>query len=329
MNNINISVIIVAYNRKQYVKHAVQSVLNQTYDKDKYEIIVVKNFKDEEIDDFLTSNEVNNIFSIADEYGKKLSAGISESKGDIICFLDDDDLFDKDRLNHIYEIFNSYKISYYRNSYKNINEKGEEVQSRIILNFQKPLYYEYSFDIPMTILSRTVNLSGTCITKSLINKYLSVLSKLYITPDRFINEIPYIENVGSFYDSKKLTLYRIHESATHGQYKDKYTFIDKQLLITQMAIKDHKILLEFEKNTKMEHLMKYYLLILLNHLYLIKKGAERPKFKDYRYLIKYANRFKLRFDYIEITMGLFGFLGYRFRFGCLYRFNNFLNKRIH
>ena len=48
---INISVIIVAYNRKMYVKQAVESALNQTYDKNKYEIIVVKNFNDEDIDD--------------------------------------------------------------------------------------------------------------------------------------------------------------------------------------------------------------------------------------------------------------------------------------
>ena len=329
MNNINISVIIVAYNRKQYVKHAVQSVLNQTYEKDKYEIIVVKNFKDEEIDDFLTSNEVNNIFSIADEYGKQLSVGISESKGDIICFLDDDDLFDENKLTRVNEIFSKYDISYYRNSYKNIDEYGDEVHNNELFNFEKPLYYKNSFDTPLTIISRIVNMSGTCIKKSLISKYLDILSKLYITPDRFINELPYIENVGSFYDSEKLSFYRVHESSSHVSAGDINAFINKQLLVTGRAIQDHQILLEFEKNTKMEHLMKYYLLILLNHLYLIKKGAERPKFKDYRYLIKYANRFKLRFDYIEITMGLFGFIGYRFRFGCLYRFNNFLNKRIH
>ena len=92
---INISVIIVAYNRKMYVKQAVESVLNQTYDKNKYEIIVVKNFHDEDIDKFLIANKVNNIFSLNDEYGKQLSIGISNSNGDIICFLDDDDLFDE------------------------------------------------------------------------------------------------------------------------------------------------------------------------------------------------------------------------------------------
>ncbi len=45
-----ISVIITAYNRREFLKHAVRSVLNQTLDKGLYEIIVVKNFKDPEVD---------------------------------------------------------------------------------------------------------------------------------------------------------------------------------------------------------------------------------------------------------------------------------------
>ncbi|WMT55539.1 MULTISPECIES: glycosyltransferase family 2 protein [unclassified Acidiplasma] len=107
VKTLSISVIIVAYNRKMYVKQAVESVLNQTYDKNKYEIIVVKNFHDEDIDKFLIANKVNNIFSLNEEYGKKLSTGISNSNGDIICFLEDDDLFDKYRLERVNQIFNT------------------------------------------------------------------------------------------------------------------------------------------------------------------------------------------------------------------------------
>lgn len=323
----SISVIIVAYNRKIYIKQAVESVLNQIYDKNKYEIIVVKNFKDEEIDNFLITNKVMNIFSLDERYGKQLSIAISNSNGDIICFLDDDDLFDKNKLRRVNEIFSTYEIIYYRNSYTNIDENGNEVHNNELLNFEKPLYYKNSFNTPLNIISRIVNMSGTCVKKSFISKYLDPLSKLYITPDRFINELPYIESIGSFYDAEKLSLYRVHESSSHVHTKDKNALINKQLLVTQRAIRDHEFLLKFEKNTKMEFLMKYYLLILLNHLYLIKKEAERPVLNEYLYLLRHANKFKLRFDYIEIIIGFFGFFGYRFRFIWMYSFNNFLNNR--
>jgi len=45
-----ISVIITAYDRKKYLLGAVQSALNQTLPKDLYEVIVIKNFRDETID---------------------------------------------------------------------------------------------------------------------------------------------------------------------------------------------------------------------------------------------------------------------------------------
>ena len=38
-----ISVIVTAYNRKQFILEALNSIVNQTLSKDKYEVIVTKN----------------------------------------------------------------------------------------------------------------------------------------------------------------------------------------------------------------------------------------------------------------------------------------------
>lgn len=40
-----ISVIVTAYNRKQFILEALNSIVNQTLSKDKYEVIVTKNFE--------------------------------------------------------------------------------------------------------------------------------------------------------------------------------------------------------------------------------------------------------------------------------------------
>jgi glycosyltransferase involved in cell wall biosynthesis len=53
-----ISVIIIAYNRKRYIINAINSALNQTLSKDKYEIIVIKNFNDNVIDKFIGDNNI-------------------------------------------------------------------------------------------------------------------------------------------------------------------------------------------------------------------------------------------------------------------------------
>jgi glycosyltransferase involved in cell wall biosynthesis len=53
-----ISVIIIAYNRKIFLKDAIKSVLNQSLDRNLYEIIIVKNFNDKDIDDFIDPNGI-------------------------------------------------------------------------------------------------------------------------------------------------------------------------------------------------------------------------------------------------------------------------------
>ncbi|MGC9126572.1 MAG: glycosyltransferase, partial [Thermoplasmata archaeon] len=58
-----ISVIITAHNRKEFLKEAIQSALNQTLERSNYEILVIKNFKDEEIDRIIEQNGIRNIFT--------------------------------------------------------------------------------------------------------------------------------------------------------------------------------------------------------------------------------------------------------------------------
>ena len=58
-----ISVIITAYDRKKYLLGAVRSALDQMLSKDLYEVIVVKNFRDEGIDRQLEKWGVVDLYS--------------------------------------------------------------------------------------------------------------------------------------------------------------------------------------------------------------------------------------------------------------------------
>ena len=48
-----ISVIITAYNRREFIRDAVNSVINSALPDDEYEIIVIKNFRDEYVDNIV------------------------------------------------------------------------------------------------------------------------------------------------------------------------------------------------------------------------------------------------------------------------------------
>ena len=56
-----LSVIITAHNRKNYLEDALESLIDQTLDRNLFEIIVVKNFYDGNLDQLLERNRVVSI----------------------------------------------------------------------------------------------------------------------------------------------------------------------------------------------------------------------------------------------------------------------------
>jgi len=88
-----ISVIVTAYNRRRYLPFALKSLEAQTLPRDKFEVIVVKNFEDRESDDIISRNGWKDLYEDSTYHGRKILAGLEESKGDVITFLEDDDMY--------------------------------------------------------------------------------------------------------------------------------------------------------------------------------------------------------------------------------------------
>lgn len=129
-----ISVIITAFNRKDFLSNAINSVVNQTLDRSKYEIIVVKNFKDEEIDALIKKTGVISLERGNEIIGSYMAAGIERSAGEILAFLDDDDEFVRDRLKIVSDIFVSdSRVGFYHNDIIPIDSLGRELS----INFRK------------------------------------------------------------------------------------------------------------------------------------------------------------------------------------------------
>jgi glycosyltransferase involved in cell wall biosynthesis len=128
-----ISVIIMAYNRREFIREAVKSVVNQTLPKDEYELIVVKNFEDAYVDDVIKSMKGKSLKGkslLADliSYGAKVTLAIEKAEGDVICFLDDDDMYSPWRLEVIRDKFkHNPSLIYYHNNVLVVNELGKPI----------------------------------------------------------------------------------------------------------------------------------------------------------------------------------------------------------
>ncbi|WP_048051887.1 glycosyltransferase family A protein [Saccharolobus islandicus] len=68
---VDLTILIIARNRKSFLLDAVSSCLNQTVSKKRYEIIVVKNFTDEYIDRKLEELGIINVNTVFHSLGEK------------------------------------------------------------------------------------------------------------------------------------------------------------------------------------------------------------------------------------------------------------------
>ena len=100
VNNSNptISVIIPTYNRAAYLGKAIDSVLDQTFSD--FELIVVDDGSTDDSGSVARQREGINFISMIENSGvsKARNIGIKQARGKLICFLDSDDLWIKDKL---------------------------------------------------------------------------------------------------------------------------------------------------------------------------------------------------------------------------------------
>jgi len=228
-NNPYISVIITAYNRKEFLLEAFNSALNQTLSRDKYEIIVTKNFTDDKIDNYIKKNGGKLVFFEKGSMGEQFADVLKYAKGEVICFLDDDDLFIKEKLEYIYNTFLENKnLIYINNARIYIDDKGN------YLNKSPSKFEKREKDViikdrnknPVALLkiqqyvNPWSNNSSISMKKFILTRFENTLCDVKFAPDLFFYFISLMS--GDILISKHaLTKYRVHESTSNsiGNYE--------------------------------------------------------------------------------------------------------------
>ncbi len=104
-----ISVIIPTYNSDMYLGEAIQSVLAQTYNLSRVEIIVIDDCSTDKTQELVKKfgNKIINL-RLEKNSGVLLAtlAGLQKAKADIIAFLDADDIWMPEKLEEIMRVFN-------------------------------------------------------------------------------------------------------------------------------------------------------------------------------------------------------------------------------
>jgi glycosyltransferase involved in cell wall biosynthesis len=104
-----VSIIVANYNYESYLTLAIQSILKQSYDD--FEIIIVDDESTDSSRDIIQQlhsqypNKINYIFQKNTGHGGVISTAFSAAKGEIISFLDSDDLWEESKLSQIVKVF--------------------------------------------------------------------------------------------------------------------------------------------------------------------------------------------------------------------------------
>jgi cellulose synthase/poly-beta-1,6-N-acetylglucosamine synthase-like glycosyltransferase len=106
-NNPFVSIVIPTYNRSAILSRCLDSLCNQTFPKDRYEIIVINDGSKDTTEDILRKFEKKAscrfIWSTQENNGRSSArnSGIAKSKGELICFIDDDCIAERDWIKNL------------------------------------------------------------------------------------------------------------------------------------------------------------------------------------------------------------------------------------
>jgi len=217
-----ITVILLSYDRREFLLDAFNSALNQTLGRDKYEIIVTKNFTDNKIDNYIKKNGGKLVFFEKGSIGAQIADALKYAKGEVICFLEDDDLFTKEKLEYIYNAFLENKdLIYVNNARIYIDDKGNYLK-KTPFKFEKREKDVIIDDFnknPVALLriqqyaNPWHNHSSIAIRKAILKRFRNALYNVKFAPDVFYYFISLISG-DLLLSNQTLSKFRVHESAS-------------------------------------------------------------------------------------------------------------------
>ena len=243
-----ISVIVTAYQYRPYIVEALESVANQDLDKEKYEVIVVANYDESQISKYLRSNW-KFIQSKNRWIGAKVFNALKESSGEVIVFLEDDDLFESHKLRTIYNIFREKpKLGFYRHKVRIINEYGTEATlPKSLFDSQKILIHKQQCDLKASYLMVFKNrggyasVSSIAMRRELLEQYSNYLRQIRLAIDSFYLIISFLSEYDMLFDNIILGKYRLQKQSASSYLIDFNNFINNYFFKYLNLCKDHQI----------------------------------------------------------------------------------------
>lgn len=210
-----VSIIMPSWNTERFIADSIKSVIAQTYTN--WELLIVDDCSDDNSEEVILSFEDTRIKYIKNEknMGAALTRnhGLSEAKGEWIAFLDSDDIWTPDKLQHQIDfmVSNGYSFSY--TDYEKIDEESNPLGIHVTgpkkVNKAKMYCYDYIGQLTMMYSAKEYGLIQIKDIKK--NNDYAIRLQLFKKP-----------NACAYLLKENLAKYRVRKvSISHDKFKKK------------------------------------------------------------------------------------------------------------
>ena len=210
-----VSIIMPSWNTERFIADSIKSVIAQTYTN--WELLIVDDCSDDNSEEVILSFEDTRIRYIKNEknMGAALTRnhGLSEAKGEWIAFLDSDDIWTPDKLQHQIDfmVSNGYSFSY--TDYEKIDEESNPLGIYVTgpkkVNKAKMYCYDYIGQLTMMYSAKEYGLIQIKDIKK--NNDYAIRLQLFKKP-----------NACAYLLKENLAKYRVRKvSISHDKFKKK------------------------------------------------------------------------------------------------------------
>lgn len=222
-----VSVIMPSWNTAEYIGASIQSVLNQTYSN--WELLIVDDCSSDNTDEVVKSFQDKRIVYFKNEKnsGAALTRNraLREAKGEWIAFLDSDDLWASQKLEHQISFMkeNGYVFSYHE--YEKIDEQSNPLQMYVSgpACVTKRKMYNYGYPGCLTFMYSAKELGLIQIKDIKKNNDYAILLKLCKKADCYLLK----ENLAQYRIRKKSISHDVLWKKLKSHY-DLFHFCDEQ-----------------------------------------------------------------------------------------------------
>ena len=258
------SIIVFDYVNHKYVKETIKSIMNQNINFESIEIIILTDNKFENFSYIPENIPYIVIYTGLINIGESISLGINLSRGEIIFPIDNDDLWNENRIKKILDIFHKYpNLIFIKNEIKPFgNIKTSLIQLNFFLRMNIPKKCDGTFYIlnektNSKIYGRalTHNFSSMAFKKKLFLNDMDNLKKLEFWPDSYTFWSAILSNGDVGFLDDALTYYRIggiSQNDFKGKNKDKL-----KLTSNLINIKFNNAFEKYEHNKYIRYLFNF------------------------------------------------------------------------